>query len=334
MSQTRVRPFKTRPPSQSQTPAFYWRGGDVLREREYLADEFKKALADKRKAELDLQQIQKEIAETQEVLDEREGYTSTLANYLDSDAEGYATENEFRQRLKELNFEIQVAERELQEATAVHHPAVISSLQKEKAFLLLEIQQQNKTKNNAIEQRFENKRKLAELSAGQKYQQTIALETQYDELVSKKNFLRGEVNRAKKNFESTKPTKSATPTDQETLRVLNQERSVLLDELNISMAEKRGVEKKNRRPKKWDLRIARMIDQIEELNDRLEDLGFGQDDLVDTEQLRDKYFPPPENNDQSNNNTNNDANDDGNEQNENGNEQNENGNEQNENETQ
>jgi hypothetical protein len=72
-------------------PPFYFR------ERKYLAEEYKKALADYRRAEYELHQV-----EDRETLHEREGYTTALANYLDADTEGNQTEQEYKRHLMRL----------------------------------------------------------------------------------------------------------------------------------------------------------------------------------------------------------------------------------------
>jgi len=104
--------------------------------------------------------------------------------------------------------------------------------------------------------------------------------------MKKRNLLRGDSRNAKKEFESLKPPNSLTDS------TAQQERSVLLEEMEYTLLEDRVNKKKNRRPKRWDDRISQMIDTIDELNDRLRDLGFQEEDnvLVDTDALREKYF--------------------------------------------
>ncbi|OHS95275.1 Psp-related protein [Tritrichomonas foetus] len=280
-------PFAKRPSAQYAKPEFYWRGGDVLREREYLADEYKKALADHRKAEYEYKQIEKECLEASQVLSEREKYTSALANFLDADAEGGQIEAEKKRRLNELENEIKEAEAELNEARAVHHPAVASGLQKEKAYLLIEIQRGSKAIDLATEQHDNARRQLAACTVSNRYRQATELEGQYHDLSSKRNFLRSLVNKYKKEFDSTRP---CAPSQTKEARL---ERAALMPQIDLDITIERGEEKKQRRPKKWDNRISRIIDEIDELNDRLTDLGL-PDEVVDTEALREKYFPSKE----------------------------------------
>lgn len=255
-----------------------------MKEKEYLTDEYRKALTDFRKAEFELKSLEVEFQQAQETLREREEYTSALANYLDSDAEGGQKESDYKKRLAELEEEIRQAELELQEVKAVHHPAVASGLQKEKAYLLIENQRAAKAIDLANEQGDNTKKQLAACMASNKYRNAKELEGKQAELVKKRSYLRGQVNQIKKEFDDTKPV--SLPQSKES----REARSSMLPMVDIQEKLNREKEKKQRRPKKWDARIARMIDDIEELNERLTDIGL-QDEVVDVEALREKYFP-------------------------------------------
>ena len=283
-------PFSKKPTSQHTKPEFYWRGGNALQEREYLADEYKKALAEYRKVEFEYRQLERECAEKSQVLNEREQYTSALANYLDADAEGGQAEQDIKKQLAELETDIQESEIELQEAKQVHHPAVASGLSKEKAYLLIEMQRNTKAIDLANEQHENGVKQLAACMVSSKYKNACDLEAQRSELVSKKNFLRSQVNKYKKEFDITKPC----PTQQSSEAKM--QRSVLSPQVDLDIVLERGEEKKQRRNKKYGNRISRIIDQIEELNERMMDLGM-DDDVVDTEELRNRYFPENNKND-------------------------------------
>ncbi|KAH0788670.1 Psp-related protein [Histomonas meleagridis] len=283
-------PFAKRTPSQSQHKEFYWRGGDGLHEKEYLIDEYKKALTEYRRAENEYQQVEREYQEASETLKEREGYGNALANYLDADAEGSQTEQDCKKRLSELEVEIRDAETELQKAKSVHHPSVALGLQKEKAYLMIEIQRNKKTIDLAHEQAQTQKQQLASCVVSNKYQTATDLETKYQELSSKKSFLRSKVNKTKKEFDNTKPC--TIPQSQE----VRHERSALLSQTETETALQEAKEKKQRKEKKMNGRINRLLDEIEELNDRLRDLEL-EDETVDVEELRDKYMKKDDNDD-------------------------------------
>lgn len=277
---------KQRAPSNVKQQT-YWRGGDSLKEKEYLMDEYRHALTDYRKAEFDLKQVENEYKEAQETLREREEYTSALANYLDSDAQGGQQESEYKKRLAELEQEIKQAELELQQVKAVHHPAVASGLQKEKAYLLIENQRTAKAIDLACEQGSMTNKQLAACMASNKYRNAKELEGKQQELTRKRAYLRGFVNRVKKEFDGMRPV-GGPQTDEARVQ-----RAALVPKVEIDEILRREEEKKQRRPKKWENRLARMIDDIEDLNDRMIDLGM-EDQIVDVDALRQKYFPSEE----------------------------------------
>jgi hypothetical protein len=60
-------PYSKPPTSHYAMPAFYWRGGDVLREREYMTDEYRNAFADHHGVKIGLQRVQAEFQQATEV---------------------------------------------------------------------------------------------------------------------------------------------------------------------------------------------------------------------------------------------------------------------------
>jgi hypothetical protein len=185
-------PFSKPAASQYRIPAFYFRGGDVLREREYLADEYRKALGSYRRAALTLRQIEADLKVADRTLNEREGFTNALSNFLAADAEGNRTEQDYKQRLMRVESEIKDLELELQQARAVHHPAVCAGLQKEKAYWQIEVQRTQKAGDLAGEQRDADKRRLVELTVSRRYQTSWDLETKALDLSRKNQFLRAQ----------------------------------------------------------------------------------------------------------------------------------------------
>jgi len=117
-----------------------WREGDELKEREYLTDQHRQALAAFRKSDSELKQVEVDCRSAQASLHKHEEYMTALANYLDGDAEGGQTESVCKKRLYKLEGQLRETEAELQDVKAVHHPAVASGLHKEKGYLLIENQ--------------------------------------------------------------------------------------------------------------------------------------------------------------------------------------------------
>jgi len=279
---SRSPPFSKKQSSQYQRPEFYWRGGDSLRESEYLADEFKKAMVDFRKADAEMKKVESEIAEATESLREREGYSSALASYLDTDSEAANTEQEYKRKLSRLEQEIKEAEADLQEARAVHHPSVLSSLQKEKAYLMIEIQRALKAISMTNEQHDENQKQLSACMASPKYQKFLELEHQYIKANKKKSFLRSQVNQRKKEFDSANTVVPVQAPD------VKDERTHLLTLLDLVNQKERLIERRNRRNSKWRLQIDHLFDHIQQLNNRFRALGMNED-IVDIQPLNEKY---------------------------------------------
>jgi hypothetical protein len=284
----RKTPYPKKPPSQYRTPAFYWRGGDILREREYLADEYKKALVDFRRTELDLHQVESELHHANETLHEREGYTTALANYLDADTEGNQTEQDYKRRLMKVEADIKKAEGEVREVKAVHHPAVASLLQKEKAYLLIEAQRTQTAVDLTLEQDTNDKRKLGKISVSPKYQTSLDLETKVLDLSRKYQYLRSVVNKFKKEFDNARAFPVSQSND------ARAQRAAFASQIDAKYSRLRAREKTRRRPAKWEDQIDRLLLQLEELNDQMAAFGMPEDQLADVQELRAKYLPREE----------------------------------------
>ena len=276
-------PFKKPPTSQYKKPEFYWRGGNTYREQEYITDEYKKALAEYRLAELELKQIEAEVADADVKLNERQGYTTALAEYLDGDTDGFTEEFQLKQDLSRIEREIKDDEDRLESLQAVHNPAVAAGLQKEKAYYMIEIQRGTKSICLASEEAKNAKEQLAACTVNSKYRQARMLEFQLDKVQRKKKYLRGLVTRTKNQFDKTRPPQSLNTNEART------ERYAYLDGIEMKMAMAMYEEKKHRRPNKHANYINFLIDQIEELNARMSEIGL-ESEMVDTEQLRQKYL--------------------------------------------
>jgi hypothetical protein len=265
--------------------AYYWRGGDALREKEYVIDEFKKASDELRRCEHERDQVESDIVVAEETLRQREEYTSALAGFLDSDAEGGQQEAYYKRRLAFIESEMRIAESDLQEVRALHNPAVSSGLQKEKAYLIIDNQRLSKAIELADEEYSNCKRQTAACMASSKYGRAVELEGRVQDLQRKRSFLRQLVSEKKKDFDATRPV---APIQSEEGR---RERTVLMVCEETELGTLRTEERRTRNPKKWDHRLSRLIDFIEDLNERLLDLGIS--DTADTEALRKDFLSHP-----------------------------------------
>ena len=276
-------PFRKPPTSQYRRPEFDWRGGDTYREKEFVADEYKKALAEYRQAEQELKIVQAEVTAASETLLERDGYTTALAEFLDGDTDGFTEEAQLKHELACVEREIAEHEAELQRRQALHNPAVSGALQKEKAYYLIEIQRATKAIENAQDDSLHAREQLAACVVNNKYRNALQLESQLDKKLRKKKYLRSLVNRTKYAFDSRRPV-TVAQTDE-----ARSQRLAMQSGIELKMSIMRAEERVERRRQKHANQINYLIDQIEELNVRMSEIGL-ESDCVDTDSLRDKYF--------------------------------------------
>ena len=258
--------------------------GNSVLDQQSLLDQYRQALAEFRKAEIELKQVEAAAEQAKEALTENEAYTAAFLNYVDTDAEGGQVESQCKRHLMSVEAQIREAEAELAAIKAIHHPRVALGLRNEKATLLIENQRTQRSIEMANEQIDKAKRQLASCLVSSRYRNGRELEVKHRELVQKRSYLRARVNQNKKDMDLTKPVGVSDKSDD-----ARNQRLALLPEVDIQETLRRQKEKMQRRPRRWDNRISNMIDDIEELNDRLMDLRMN-DYVVDVEELRAKYF--------------------------------------------
>lgn len=273
MTEEQVKQFTKRPPAQYRRPEFYFRGGDALREQEYLQEEYKKALSDFRIAQQRLQQLQEEVDDATDVLAEREGYTKALATYLERDTQKATTENQMKNQLRKLEREIADLEVALKEVKSYHNPAALAALQKEKAHYMIEIQRGNRTISTQLEQRDEAIRQIAACSVNGRYRETRNLEYAVEKTTNKKNRLRKSVANLKKEFDILKPKTPYQDTESRACR------TALTNNIKLKIELYRTQEREAVRKSKHERHINDLLDQIAELNDRMTEIGI-PDDVV------------------------------------------------------
>jgi hypothetical protein len=265
-------------------PAFYWRGGDALREREYIADEFRKALIAHRKAEADLAKVEAQIRTVAQTLSERDGYTAALAGYLDGDTDGFAEENLLKADLAQVERDLADAQQELKRKRAMQSPGVTCALQKEKAYYLIEIERQIKAIENCGEGIERSRIGLATVAISPRYQTGFDLEFKEHRVNEKRRYLRALVNRRKKALESRPPLEPLYSNETRTMRLAMQ------TGVGERLRYLRLRERQEQRPAKHRQELSLLIGQIEELNTRMTELGADDCELEDTEALRDELL--------------------------------------------
>lgn len=280
MIEEKAKQFEKRPPSQFQQSKFYFRGGDVLREQEYLQDQYKKALAEYRTAQANLKYIENQVRDASDVLSDQEGYTNALASFLEADTESSKKEIKMKQRLRELEAEIDQANREIAALKATQNQATLAILQKEKAYYLIEIQRGNKMIENYNLQSSNAIKQIAACTINKKYRDALNLEYQVSKTNQKKNYLKHQIQSLKNEFDSKR--RIITCSDNESKAI----RSAMIENIEPKIYLMRLKEKEERRKVKHEQHIDNLINQIEELNQRMLEIGMEEEDQVETEELR------------------------------------------------
>jgi hypothetical protein len=246
-----------------------------------VTDEHRKALSDLRRAQSENQRVKAEVESASQVLHERDGYTSALAGFLDGDADGLIEENRLKAELVQLERDIRVAEQEVKRKLALHNPGVAGSLVKERAYYQIEIERELKALENTDEEIESHKLRLAEIFSGPRYRLASELEFQYRKLVQKRRFLRSLLTRTKNQFDSMTPHIPSRSNESKT------ERTAMGARVEPRLALMQANERYDRRPQKYSNYINFLVDQIEDLNVRLQETGL-EDDVVETEELRER----------------------------------------------
>ncbi|OHT06379.1 Psp-related protein [Tritrichomonas foetus] len=275
----KAKKFERRPPSQFQQSKFYFRGGDVLREQEYLREEYRSALAELRVAQQQAKIVSNQLEDAKDVYNEREGYTNALKAFLESDTKMSEQERSMKDRLVELEHQIEEDSRQLEALKATMNPATLAQLQKEKAYYMIEIQKGERTIESYNEQRDNAKNQIAACTINGKYRTALELEFLNDKYAKKKKYLRQLVQQLKIDFEALRPV---IPSNDQESKI---ERTALMAQINDKITLLRVEEKEKRREQKHIQRIDNLINQIEELNDRMCEIGL-DNDVVETEELR------------------------------------------------
>jgi hypothetical protein len=262
-------------------PPFYWRGGDVLREKEYMTVEYKAALADYQSAESEMQCVRADLEKANRLLHERDGYTVALAGFMDGDVGGFTEENRLKAELFELEQEISKCERDLKAKVHVHNAGVAAGLRKEKAYFLIEIERETKALENAKADIDNCKRALAALIVSPRYRTGLDTEYLHARLRQKNKYLRAFVRETKNEFDSTAPARILQTQD------ARAQRAVKMGGVESRLVRRRCLERMEQRPRKWARFLNFLLDQIEQLNERMVELGM-EDDVIDPNPFRER----------------------------------------------
>jgi hypothetical protein len=279
--------FEKPPPAQYQRPEFYWRGGDILKEQETLAHEYKNALTDFRLAQHRLQALQNEVSECTTILQEQDGYTRSLAAFLERDTRSFERTVQLKEYLASLEADIANNIPVLAELRRMQRPAAIGTLQKELAGYLLQIQEDNKTIENCVEDQNEFKRQIAACTVHNRYREAVLLDHELERVGEKKQRLRALLGKTRIEFERLRALPLLVDPESSEERVRLRQNS----DKNIEWL--RARERVDSRPSKQRGKLENLLGQIRELNERMIDVGLEQE-VVDVEEVRKRVLPAQE----------------------------------------
>ena len=261
---------------------FHWRGGDVLKEKEYLTAEYKQALSDYRKMSMIKENLEKEVNQASQELTETMGYTDALSTFIDGTQNSQKEQN-LKIKLDRLEQKIAKKHDKLEELAECQNPAAVSSLVKENGFLLVESQRGSKTVENNKLQIEATKRQLAACTISDQYQYSLHIENLITRENKRKNALSKRVRQLKGVYDSSKKYTVSNSEYAQKLRDALTDSNELKTEMKDSSFNYRcEVEDHN-------THIKSLINQIDELNQRMEELELN-DYLVDVDDLK-KRFP-------------------------------------------
>lgn len=276
--------YETKAKSQYAKPEFYWRGGDITKEKEFFYDQYQKELLKKNEADKEFEQLQQEYDAIRFDLHESDGYATALSGYIDGDSDLLIEENNLKEEIRKLEDELAKEMEELDSWQKYQNPSLLSSLQKERAYYLLEIQRGNKEITDFKDTKDEATHSLIKNTISPKYLQSWELDLRLEKAQKKGKYLRELVNRTKKDFDQLKPPKIHSNTIES-----REERSTLSNGIDLKIEIETVKEKIERHKTKYNFEIDSIINQIEYVNDRMKELK--QEDLIiDTNALRDKYL--------------------------------------------
>lgn len=274
-----------RAPSQFRQKEFYWRGGDPLKEQEHLYDEFKKTLAQHRKLSMINKQLKSDIELANSELAEKLGYVDALSSFLDPDVDSSAKEQELKNEISSLENEIRKKENMLSKTVNDQNPAILAALERESAFLLVEIQRVSKMIANNDSSTEGSSLQLTACLISDSYQYASQLEYKIKREERNKALLRQRLNQIRRTFDSRAHRTNINNGD-----YYNKQRDLMNTSIHLKIDNKDSGHSIKWRQEKYQMHIDHLLNQIKEINERLENLGM-EEDMANLSVLKEKYSP-------------------------------------------
>ncbi|EAY22212.1 hypothetical protein TVAG_093860 [Trichomonas vaginalis G3] len=267
----------------SKSEEFHWRGGDVLKEKEYIDAEYKKSITEYRKNLMIKNSLEKELEAATADLEEKQGYSNALQSFMNGTEQG-GKEYELKQKLDQIHSEIQQKSAELATMSECQNPAAVAALSKENATLLIEGQRNAKLIANSDAQTDTIIRQLAACTISDPYQYACQLDISMIRESRHKTVLRQLVSSLKGSFDmSQKIMPSKTDYSQKL-------RDHFTDSITLKAAMKDAHFNYRYDVEDHNMHIKALISHIDELNSRLEDLKL-QDYVISIDELNQQFQP-------------------------------------------
>lgn len=275
---------KKKEPPRYMKQEFYFRSGvDPLKEEEYIEAEYRTALAEYRKVIMQRDLLRKEISKYSEILEEKEGYTAALNMYLDDKDDTTQEESKMKKDLTFLESFMLERESELHETRAMLNPIVAGTLKTEKQNLLNDIQKLETCLEEKVNGDVETLNQLCACYCSEQYFRNKELELKYSIVKKKNKYLRDTISEIKRTIDSL-PSISIDNSSNS----VNQ-RNSMLALLNKKCDILRAKYIQRSRGEKHSQYINLLFSYIEELNDRMRDLGFDESELTDISAIKEAF---------------------------------------------
>ena len=274
--------LRARAPWKSQEVKFRGTSGDFT-DRRYLAEQYRDALKQYRAAETDLFEAKQNISESSKTLDRKSQVRIHLFQFTGRDTGLIEEEESLRRELAEVEQEVADTQRLWETIRKRTSPMNLGNLRNELFELQLELQKQEAEIELSFRRIRDTTERTAAAQISAKFENALKLEQKLARGKKRKGRLRQAIDKSMFALE-LRSAPAITDTDE----VVGL-RTAMRGRLEAEVGKTRAKEKLQRRRDKHYNEIALLIERIETLNKRMDELGM-EGDAVDTKPLREKYL--------------------------------------------
>jgi hypothetical protein len=279
-------PYSPREPSQSQAPPLYWRGEtDDFHQPEYLDSEFRTALRDRRLTETKLNKVRSQLKQKADALEFSTQRSLTFSQVTSPNYSLVDEDQRLHEELAQIQAKIQAKQAKLDQVSVYAGAQNRHSLEKERTFFWLEIERLTALIQDLSVASKSSIRSHSALSVSPRYREAQQLEFCLDKLRWKHSHWKAVVTDQLQTLEYNKPPFFDPLEDLRAIRTIFQRK--IPGQLALwKLTNREKMLRHNR-----ESEIAFLCGCIEELNERMDDLGMS-DKKVSVPEVHDKYFKP------------------------------------------